>query len=881
MVHPLNWGAFASHFPVIARSTATKQSIAIGVESGLLRRCAPRNDGVIKYRHLLTAALAIFGIITLATPASAQTTASAQTVASGDFADRMATTLFSNPGAAGQAAENELARLTRLGNAAPDSDRAAALWVLAQAAFKTGDAAAAESYLRTAEALSLGSHGQMLLRARAAFLRSYAARGRGEFGAALPLLQQAQQGFIAAHDVRGQAQALLALGMIYNDAGDGERAMHFMGLAEQTYQGDDLFRFSLNNNMGVALINSERFADAIPRFARARDIANRIGSASNARLAQFNIANAEQKMGNDRAAQNTLRQIGSIDALEGQEQRDALRILALIALNAGRVEEAEQLVHRALGDVDPITSDYSYFPIHTTAYQVYQRLGRSADALVQLEAVRRLDAERAQVNASNRAALLSAQFQFSSQEARIIRLRAEQAARDAAYQRNISIGISIASLIVLVLLAWALRVTIRSRNRAQADAAELAVVNKRLVSALAAKTEFLASTSHEIRTPLNGILGMSQIMLADAKLPPHLRTQIELVQDAGTAMRALVDDILDVAKIEHGGFVINPRPTDVVELIDRVARLYESQAQDRGVVLTIDMPDAMLWQQLDADRLTQILFNLVGNAMKFTHEGSIAIRLFEVPSGDEAKMVIEVADTGIGIAPEWQDAVFEMFQQVDNGRTRNYGGTGLGLSICRQLVEAMGGQISLESAEGVGSTFSVSLPWHPIDTLVADNVTGLKGAHDGTTGQKAIGIIANNPVRVSMLTAMVKQAGVTALVISEAEDFAQFAASDTIDWLVDGQAAGQFIAFAEATTTPQGRVLLVGDRPEADNIPQWFNEIVTCVQFTRNNVAAVLAEWIDDLTPVSTCAAQGLGENGERPYLQADAEVGKIASSGG
>ncbi|MEK6542013.1 MAG: ATP-binding protein [Pseudomonadota bacterium] len=831
--------------------------------------------------QLLATALAIIGIITLATPASAQTTASAQTPASGDFADRMAVTLFSDPGAAGQAAENELARLTRLGEAAQDSDRAAAYWVLAQAAFRVGEDTLAEQTLRRALALPLTGAPRRRVQAQAALLRGLMARGRGDFGAALPLLQQAQQAYIAAHDVRGQAQALQALGVIYNDVGDGGQGMRFFTLAEQTYQGDDLFRFSLNNNIGVALQNANRFADSITRFVTARDIAGRIGSTNSSRPAQFNIAVSELNLGHDARAQAALGELGPLEQLGETQQRDVLRISALIAFNAGHVTEAEHLVNRALGGVNAITSDASYFETHIAAYKIYQRLGRSADALVQLEAVRRLDAERAQVNASNRAALLSAQFQFSSQEARIIRMRAEQAARDAAYQRNIAVAISIGSLMILALLSWLLMLSIRSRNRAQADAAELAVVNKRLVSALAAKTEFLASTSHEIRTPLNGILGMSQIMLADAKLPPHLRTQIELVQDAGTAMRALVDDILDVAKIEHGGFVINPRPTDVVELIDRVTRLYESQAHDRGVTLTIDMPDAMPLQLLDADRLTQILFNLVGNAMKFTHEGSIAVRLREVPSGDEANMAIEVADTGIGIAPEWQDAVFEMFQQVDNGRARNYGGTGLGLSICRQLVEAMGGTISLESAEGVGSTFSVSLPWRPLDALVADNITGLKGAHGGSAGQKAIGIISNNPVRVSMLTAMVKQAGVTALVISEAEDFAQFAACDAIDWLVDGQAAGQFIAFAEATTAPRGRVLLVGDRLEADNIPQWFNEIVTCVQFTRNNVAAVLAEWIDDLTPVSTCVTQGLGESGERPCLQADAEVGKTASSGG
>ncbi|MEQ1687311.1 MAG: ATP-binding protein [Sphingopyxis sp.] len=824
---------------------------------------------------LLAAVLAIIVLIIFAAPAPAQTTTQ------GDFAERMAATLTSDPGAAGQAAEVELARLARRGAAASNDDRAAAQWVLAQAAYRVGEVDLTEQTLRRMTALALDGQARHRARGRADLLRGLMARGRGEFAATLPLLQRAQQGFIAAHDVRGQAQALQALGVIYNDVGDGPQGIRFFTLAEQTYQGDDSFVMALNNNMGVALQNDGRFAESIARFARARDIAIRLDSAPSTRMAQLNIASSELLLGHDSRALAAVRQLGPLAQLGEAQQRDMLRISASIALNAGRVAEAERLVDRALGGANPTETDFSYFETHIAAYKIYQRLGRFEDALVHLEAARRLDAERAQVNASNRAALLSAQFQFSSQEARLSRLRAEQAARDAAYQRNIAIAIATGSVIALGLLSWALVVTIRSRRRALADAADLAVVNAQLVSALAAKTAFLASTSHEIRTPLNGILGMSQIMLADAKLPPHLRTQIELVHDAGTAMRALVDDILDVAKIEHGGFSINTRPTDVVELIDRVVRLYEAQAQDRGLVLLSEIDAAMPWQQLDGDRLTQILFNLVGNALKFTHEGSVAIRVSQQGSEEDSVMQIEVADTGIGIAPEWHAAVFDMFQQVDNGRTRNYGGTGLGLAICRQLAEAMGGAITLDSTEGVGSSFTVRLPWRPVEAPISAKAQGRSQWLGGEVGLSHIAIISANPMRISMLTAMARQAGFTPLHIAENEDYARFAQLADGHWLVDILSTEQLIAWADATDRPQGRILLVGADDGSVLIPNWFNEIVTRVQFSRNSIDAVLAKWGNKPKPKHPGTKAGQGRHGGRSCPPDDSDVEKVVSAGG
>ncbi len=761
------------------------------------------------------------------------------------FAQRMTELMAGDPVAAGQRAAAEIARLRQLGSDARPADLASAYWIVAQAAFRSGDATAAEQALAAANRLPLAGAMRTRMRAQSALLRGYIARGRGEYGVALQLYRSAQTGFIAVRDLRGQGQALQALGTIFSDVGDGEAAMRYLTLAEDAYDGDDLFRLALYNNMGVALQNADRYADSEAKFGLALNIADRIGNAPYSRDIRLNMAASELMLGQYQLARTTLGQLGPAQALaDPRQRRNAQRILALIALHEGRSAEAERLIRAAIDGANPDQTDSPYRRIHFAAYEIFSAQGRTGEALLQLEAVRRIDAVDGAVTATNRAALLAAQFQFDAQEARIDRLKAAQLERGIASQRTLTLIVLVGSAVVLLLLLGLLLLAIRSRSRAQRDSAALTIVNKQLVAALAAKAEFLASTSHEIRTPLNGILGMTQILLADQQLPPHMRTQIELVHDAGTAMRALVDDILDVAKIEHGSFAINPRATDIVDLVRRVTRLYDVQAQDRGVALRTELVMDARWQDVDPDRLTQILFNLVGNAMKFTHQGNITVRLSQQAADGDEWMVLEVADTGIGIAAKWHDAVFEMFRQVDSTRTRNYCGTGLGLAICRQLVHAMGGEISLDSAEDVGSTFTVRLPWRPVDAPAIIGRMALPQI--GALGRKDehfLAVIASNPMRSAMLVAMARQAGCATSIIQTTDDFAKVSDQGGVDWLVDSQAIGVFLGWVDDAALPPGRILLVGDAPESKNIPSRFNELTTLAAFSVNGVTAVLAEW--------------------------------------
>ncbi len=220
-----------------------------------------------------------------------------------------------------------------------------------------------------------------------------------------------------------------------------------------------------------------------------------------------------------------------------------------------------------------------------------------------------------------------------------------------------------------------------------------------------AKREFLATVSHEIRTPLNGVLGMAQAMAAD-DLSPIQAERLEIVRRSGAALQTLLNDVLDLSKIEAGRLELHVRPFKLSDTIVAASEPFLALARGKGLDLRIDVAAVDAAFDGDPDRIRQIVANLVSNAVKFTDSGSIHVegRL----SADGA--IIRVRDTGIGIPPDAAGRMFDRFAQAEAGTAGQYGGTGLGLSICRDLARLMNGTIELESTPGQGSTFTLALP---------------------------------------------------------------------------------------------------------------------------------------------------------------------------
>ncbi|MEO6198407.1 MAG: ATP-binding protein [Sphingomicrobium sp.] len=434
----------------------------------------------------------------------------------------------------------------------------------------------------------------------------------------------------------------------------------------------------------------------------------------------------------------------------------------------------------------------------------------------------------------------------------------------AASQRDVDRYLAlalVASILAILLMPLILYLLYRPTK---AWARQIAHLERKASAASAAKGEFLATMSHEIRTPLNGVIGFTDMLLLDHGIEPRHRRQVELIQNAGAMLLTVVNDVLDYSKIEAGKLELCPETFSIAVMVDNCVSIARVSADIKQLTLTTSLSETLSRHYFgDCDRLRQILLKLLNNAIKFTQQGGITVSVDASPLGeDRHRVTIAVSDSGIGIPEDRIDQLFGSFVQSDASIARLYGGTGLGLTISRRLVELMGGTITVDSALGEGSIFTVTvdLPCCEEPEIVFEDALP-------QVARLKVLVAEDLPMNQELVVAMLRSLGHDADIACSGEEAVERAGGDVFDIIlmdiqmpgIDGVTAARRI---RALPAPYGEIPIVA--MTANTLPRQIESYLEAGMnghiakpLRRRDVAEALACTL----PGSGTAAQVTGDD--------------------
>ncbi|NNU15608.1 response regulator [Parvularcula sp. ZS-1/3] len=641
------------------------------------------------------------------------------------------TSMMGAPSEAMTAAEASYAIASSMTGEQQTVAMATALWLKSEAAMRVGQPEEGLKAVREGLALLENVEGETVLKADLTLSLGRLAGRLSQAKLAVTSFFEAHELFVEVGNARKESLALQSLGSIYRDAKSYDKAIEFFRRAAEVYQGDDIVRLSIENNVGNILRDTDRYDEARPYFDRALAIAEEMGSDILVARVLTNMAQLELESGRyQRSHDHVDRAAKLLQTPEGKHwARFVLATDADLALIAGQDMSALASIEQALDGVALGETTMSFKEVHETAARVYAAVGEWEKAFIHQRHFKRLSDEALSIAASSNLALLGAEFQFAEQELAIQRLRNEKLEsaaklneveeRQQTQQFIITSG-SLVILLVLGVVAFVLRTQrkvaginnelsttveqlsteIERREKMEQDLIE---AKEKAEDADRMKSAFLATMSHELRTPMNGILGFTEVLLG-SDLSDEQREQVEIIDQSSGSLLTLINDILDLSQLEAGKFNLREGDFDPRVTAENAVKLLRAKAQEKHLDLVVSIgSDVPVKAYGDEDRLRQILLNLVGNAVKFTEKGAVFL---EVTRGEaEGSLHFAVRDTGVGIPQDKIDILFDRFSQIDGELTRKQAGSGLGLAICKELTAAMGGDIGCSSIEGKGSTF--------------------------------------------------------------------------------------------------------------------------------------------------------------------------------